>query len=379
MTLAASPSHETLPPPLGHVPSDVSAVMDYEPYARARLNPAVWAYLTGGAGDEVTLRDNQASFDRWRLSGRVLQPVAGGHTRISLLGSNYAHPLLLAPIGCQVLFHPEGELASTVGAGVMEAGMVVSSLASMPIETLAAHARAPLWWQLYFQQSRAATQALLKRAEAAGCVAIVVTVDAPLSGVRHRERRAGFIWPARLASVNLPAAASSKISTPPPAPGSLVFDQLMRQAPDWSDIAWLTQTTSLPVLVKGILHPDDALKALAAGAAGIVVSNHGGRILDGLPATLDALPAVAAACAGRVPVLFDGGIRRGADVFKALALGARAVLIGRAYVHALAAAGALGVAHALRTLREELEITMALSGCATLDDIGPAALHFLKR
>lgn len=354
-------------PPLDRIPGDIVAVTDYEPYARARLDDMAWAFLTAGAADEVTLQDNRAAFDRIRLRGRVLRAVRGGHTRLELFGQHYEHPLLLAPVGYQKLFHPEGERASAMAAGVMAAPLIVSTLATTRLEELAT-LNSRLWFQLYLQARREDSLQLVRRAEACGCEALVVTVDAPLAGIRNREQRAGFHLPAGIDAVNLAALPRAPAQSLPPH-ASVVFDGLMAHAPGWDDIAWLCSATTLPVVVKGILDPDDAVLALQHGARGIIVSNHGGRVLDTLPASIDALPAIVAAIAGRIPVLLDGGIRRGSDVFKALALGAGAVLIGRAYLHALAAAGALGVAHVLRTLREELEICMAVSGCATLADI----------
>ncbi len=254
----------------------------------------------------------------------------------------------------------------------MSAPLVVSTLATTRLEELAT-AGATLWFQLYLQARREDSLTLVRRAEDCGCQALVVTVDAPLAGIRNREQRAGFQLPSGIAAVNL-AELPTAAPRPLPPGASVVFDGLLGNAPTWDDIAWLAAATSLPVVVKGILDPADALLAIQHGARGIIVSNHGGRVLDALPASIDALPAIAAAVAGRVPLLLDGGIRRGSDVFKARALGASAVLIGRPYIHALAAAGALGVAHVLRTLREELEVCMALNGCATLDAIDKARL-----
>jgi len=357
-------------PYLTAIPRDIVSVGDYGPYAQARLSPMAWDYLMSGAGEEQTLAENMAAFQRLRLKGRVLGEVRGGHTRLELFGQSFAHPLFLGPVAYQKLFHPEGEMASALAARVTETVMVVSSLATTALEEMAAVHQA-LWFQLYWQGGRAASLELVRRAEAAGYRALVVTVDAALGGIRSREQRAGFHLPEPLRAVNLRPAQA----LPPLAEGqSAVFDGLMAQAPVWADIDWLVQQTTLPVAIKGILAPEDARRACQAGVAGIIVSNHGGRVIDTLPATIEALPAVVAAVAGAVPVLLDGGVRRGTDVFKALALGAKAVLIGRPYVQALSAAGALGVAHAVRTLREELEIVMALSGCATLADIGPEQL-----
>ncbi|ESQ79034.1 alpha-hydroxy acid oxidase [Asticcacaulis sp. YBE204] len=355
-------------PPLTAIPSDIVSVNDYAPYARERLSPMAWEYLDSGAGDEWTMMDNVAAFKDIRLKGRVLGEVGGGHTRLNLFGQTYEHPIFLAPVAYQKLFHAGGELATALGAAVTQTLMVLSTLSTTTLEEVAAAQTAQLWFQLYLQRDRAVSLDLIRRAEREGYRALVVTVDAPLAGVRNREQRAGFTLPAPLSPVNLPG-------TPPvPQVGageSLIFDSLMPAAPTWKDIEWVLKEARVPVLIKGILAPEDAEHARALGAAGIVVSNHGGRVLDTVPASLDALPRIAEIIQGRIPILLDGGVRRGSDVFKAIALGATAVMVGRPYVQALATAGALGVAHALRTLREELEIVMALSGAKTLADIGP--------
>ncbi|MDQ8037489.1 MAG: alpha-hydroxy acid oxidase [Pedobacter sp.] len=357
-------------PPLASIPRDLVAAVDYERRARSHLDDNAWEYLAGGAADEITLQENRAAFDRLRLRGRVLADVKGGHTRLEFLGQTHAHPVLLAPVAYQRLFHADGELATAMAADAMEACMVVSTLASVRMEDIPAAQQAARWFQLYFQADRGQTLALLQRAESSGYSALVVTVDAPLAGIRNREQRAGFVLPKGIAAANLLPVSDANEAVG----NSLVFDVLMSKAPSWADIEWLLGQTRLPVLLKGVLDADDAKRAMAHGIAGIIVSNHGGRVLDTLPASIDALPGVVAAIDRKIPVLLDGGIRRGTDIFKARALGADAVLLGRPYIHALATAGALGVAHLLRTLREELEITMALSGCKTLDDIGPDAL-----
>jgi 4-hydroxymandelate oxidase len=352
---------------------------DLPALAREQLGDAAWAYLAGGAADELTLCENACAWRRLRLSPRVLRPLAGGHTRSSLLGRSLPHPMLLAPVAYQALFHPDAECASALAAAMQGAGMVLSAQAGTRLEDVAAlvrdePGRGPLWFQLYLQPDRGFSLDLVQRAEAAGYEALVLTVDAPAQGVRDRELRAGFQLPPGLSAINLQGAPRH-----PPAslaPGaSALFDGLLQQAATWDDVAWLQARCRLPLLLKGLLHPDDALQAAALGVAGIVVSNHGGRTLDTTPATVVALPRIAAALAarpGRSPVLLvDGGIRRGSDVFKALALGASAVLVGRPMVQALAVAGAPGVARAIRLLRDELEVCMALCGCATLDDIGP--------
>lgn len=358
---------------LERIPREIAAIADYVPYARARLDDNAWAYIDGGAADELTLRWNRESFDRLRLMPRVLTPVAGGHTRTLLFGAEYAHPILLAPVAYQRLAHPEGELAVAQAAAATDTAMVVSTLSSTRLEEIAVTTPATLWFQLYMQTDRGFTRALVQRAETCGCRVLVVTVDAPLNGIRNREQRDGFRLPPDVAPVNLRGMPLTPAQGLEPGQ-SQVFDRMMVAAPTWADLEWLRGITRLPIVIKGILAPEDAVKAAEIGADGVIVSNHGGRTLDTLPATIDALPAIAEAAAGRLSLLLDGGIRRGTDVFKALALGARAVLIGRPYLYALAAAGPLGVAHVIRILRDELEAAMALSGCATLGDIGRQSL-----
>lgn len=367
----------TSPPrePLQQIPATIASVSDYEPYARERMTEQAWAYIAGGAADEVTLRDNSAAFQRLTLRPRVLQDLSGGNTRLSLFGQSFLHPIMLAPVAFQALAHPEAEMATVLGASAMQAGMVVSTQATTLLEDVAATATAPLWFQLYIQPDRDFTRDLVLRAERAGYQAIVVTVDAPVNGLRNREQRSGFAFPAGVEAVNLRGMRAL-----PPQRGEagsqiLLGSHLLDAAPTWQDLAWLRSLTKLPVLVKGIVTTEDAARAVTEGIDGIIVSNHGGRTLDGLPATLDALPGVVAAVEGRVPVLMDGGIRRGGDVFKALALGARAVLVGRPYIYGLAAAGATGVSHVLYLLRAELEVTMTLAGCRDLAAISPAAVR----
>ncbi|OVZ57673.1 alpha-hydroxy-acid oxidizing enzyme [Pigmentiphaga sp. NML080357] len=361
-------------PPLAQIPPQIAAVADYEAYARERLDDAAWAYLAGGAADELTLRANREAFDRVRIQPRVLGDMTGGGTSLDLLGVRLSYPILLAPVAFQKLAHPQGELATVLAASAMKAAMVVSTQASVALEDLARAAETPLWFQLYFQADRNDTLRLARRAEAAGYRALVVTVDAPVNGVRNREQRAGFALPAGIEAVNL-RGMRPMAQTVARAGESAVFGSgALDAAPSWEDIAWLRTMTGLPVVLKGILAPADARLAVEAGASAIIVSNHGGRTLDTAPATLEALPWIAAEVRGRIPILMDGGIRRGTDVFKAIALGAAAVLIGRGYLHGLAAAGTVGVIHVLHMLRTEFEIAMALAGCRTLADIDRAAL-----
>lgn len=362
-------------PPLTQIPPEIASLDDYAAFARERMTASAWAYLNGAAADGVTMAENVAAFRRLRLRSRVLADLAGGSTAVDLLGERLEHPLLLAPVAYQRLAHPDGELATAVAAGAMRACMVVSTQASVLIEEIARVAEGPLWFQLYIQPDRGFTEALVRRAEAAGYRALVVTVDAPVSGVRNEEQRAGFALPPGVAAVNLAGMRPPPPHTARAGESPFFGGPLAALSPTWKDLEWLRGLTRLPVLVKGVTGPEDAVRAVEIGAAGIVVSNHGGRTLDTLPATVDLLPPIAEAVAGQVPLLLDGGVRRGTDVLKVLALGASAVLIGRPYVHALAAAGPAGVAHVLHILRTELEIAMALSGCRSIGDIDRTILH----
>ncbi|KMJ54095.1 glycolate oxidase [Vogesella sp. EB] len=358
--------------PLDHIPADLVSAADYQRYAARHMSANARAYVDSAAADELSHAANLAAFARRQLQTQVLADVRGGHCRSELFGLSLSHPLLLAPVAYQKLVHADGERAAAYAATAMGSSMLVSTLASTPLEEVAAAAQGALWFQLYWQHDRAVVAELVQRAEAAGYRALVLTVDAPLAGVRNAEARAGFQLPPRVQAANLAGMAPFQ---PALAAGqSMVFDGLMAVAPSWADIDWLRQQTRLPLLLKGVLAPRDARRAMQQGVDGLIVSNHGGRVLDSVPASLDALPRIAEAVDGALPLLLDGGIRRGSDILKALALGASAVLIGRPYIHALATAGALGVAHLLRTLQEELEVAMALTGCRTLADISPEVL-----
>lgn len=355
-------------PPLSTIPPEVVSLDDYEVLARERVEESVWAYLAGGAADELTLARNREAFARLELSPRILRDLSGANTRLELFGRTYAHPVFIAPTAFHGLFHPEGERATVLGASAMEACMTVSTSAGVPLEEIVRGATVPPWFQLYVQADRGFTAELVKRVEEAGCTALVVTADAPLHGLRNREQRAGFRLPPGVEAVNLHG-----MNQLPPEEG--VFGTaLLETAPTWKDLAWLRSLTRLPVILKGVLDPADARIAADEGFAGIVVSNHGGRTLDTVPAAIDVLPEVAGA-AGTMPVLLDGGIRRGTDVLKALALGAAAVMVGRPVLHGLAAAGATGVAHVLKILRTELEIAMALTGRPTLSAVDRSLIH----
>lgn len=341
---------------MAQLPDNISA---YQTHARSLLDPAIWHYLEQGADEETSLRWNRTAFDHWAIPTRPLNNVSGGHTRLSLYRQSLAHPILLAPVAYQRLFHEQGESASALAACAQGGQMLVSSLASQPLEGIAEASDSNLWFQLYWQGERERTLRLLRRAEAAGYHAIVFTIDAPV-------KQATLVLPAHIHSVNFETIPAYPAIKPDQ---SQVFDGWMAHAPNWDDVTWLRQQTKLALILKGIIHPDDAEAALRLGCDGIIVSNHGGRVLDGTPASLSMLPIISQRVAGQIPILFDSGIRNGRDIFKALALGASAVLIGRPYIWGLASAGAMGVAHTLRLLRDELEMTMALSGCATLADI----------
>lgn len=349
-------------------------VKDYERLAKEILPPDVWAYLNAGAADGITNEGNQRAFQAISLLPRVLGKVANGSTAMELFGYRYAHPVFIAPMAYHGLAHQDAELATAVAASAMKAAFVVSTQASVSLEEIAENAQCPLWFQLYMQPQREISLDLVRRAELAGYQAIVVTVDAPIQGLRNEDQRQGFHFPDHLQPVNLSRYAGSRIVASIPAGGSLFSHPLIETMATWEDISWLVAHTKLPVLLKGILHPLDVQPALDAGAAGIIVSNHGGRVLDTTPPMPDILPKIASEIKGRVPILADGGIRRGTDIIKALALGADAVLIGRPVMHGLAAAGATGVAHVLNLLRMELEAAMVLTGCRTLADIDATRL-----
>jgi 4-hydroxymandelate oxidase len=267
------------------------------------------------------------------------------------------------------LCHPEGELATVQGANEAAAGMVLSSFSTVSVEEVAAAIRQPLWFQLYFQADRGLTEQMVRRAEAAGCKALCLTVDTPVLGARHRESRTSFALPKefKLPNLNLGSVSHRPVR-------SAIYSELLNPKLNWNDISWLCSIARIPVLLKGVLNPEDAVRSLDTGVGGIIVSNHGARNLDTLPSTAEALPRVAEKVNGRVPILVDGGIRRGTDVLKALALGAKAVLVGRPYLYALAYAGAEGVARAIGILQTELMMAMALTGRTSVEQIDRSVL-----
>jgi 4-hydroxymandelate oxidase len=359
------------PVPGGPTPASVS---DFELLARKRMSHMAYEYVAGGAGDEITLRDNIHAFDRLRLHPRVLVDVSQLDTRTTVLGQPLDFPILLAPTAYHRLVHPEGELATLRGAAKAGATMVVSSFATTSIEDISGVASSPLWFQLYVVSDRGFTKELVQRAEKAGCRALVVTVDTPVIGMRHRETRSGFKLPDGLERSNYRGLGTAVAAASHRPTEREIFSAVLDPTLTWKEIEWIRSFARVPVLLKGILSPIDAAKAVSAGVEGLVVSNHGARNMDTVPATIDALPRVVEAVGGRVPLLLDGGVRRGTDVLKALALGASAVLIGRPYLFGLAAQGPDGVAAVLTMLRNELEMAMALSGRRTLKEIDGTVL-----
>ncbi|MFI5931559.1 alpha-hydroxy acid oxidase [Actinoplanes sp. NPDC051494] len=323
------------------------------------MDPVHSDFFAGGAGDERTVRANTAAFERHWIVPRVLRATGDRDLRTTLFGTTAEAPILVAPTAFHLLAHPGGEAETARGAAQAGTVMVVSMAATQPVERIAA-AGGPLWFQIYPQPDLAFTEHVVKRAEVAGCRALVVTVDSPVLGRRERDLRNGFLdLPAGLACENMRDDTGR------------VRPVAMDAALGWDRLAWLRGVTGLPIVVKGILHPDDARLAVEHGADGVIVSNHGGRQLDGAVATVDALPAVVHAVGGRIPVLVDGGIRRGTDVLVALALGAVAVLVGRPVVWALADRGAHGVRDELRKLTAELDHAMALAGAKRPADLTP--------
>jgi len=344
---------------------------DLAAVAERRMSHMAWEYVEGGAADGITLRWNREAYERLRLDPRMLRDVGTIDTRTRLLDQDLAHPILLAPTALHKLAHPEGELATARGAGAGQALMTLSTLSSQTLEDVARAATGPLWFQLYVQKDLGYTAELVQRAEAAGYRALVLTVDTPTDGARYRQQRVGFHLPEGVEMANLRglATAGKKLDTE-----HGTFQNILPQRLTWKEVEWLRSRTRLPLLLKGILHPDDARLARAQGVSGVIVSNHGARNLDTAPATIEALPRIADAVGGELTLLVDGGVRRGTDVLKALALGARAVLVGRPIFHGLAAGGAEGVARMLTILRTELEMAMALCGRARIAEVGRSVL-----
>lgn len=355
-------------------------LFDYEKLAVEYLSQMALDYYASGAWDEVTLRDNRAAFERYKLRPRVMVDVSNRNLATQVLGQPLEIPLLIAPMAFQCLAHPEGEVATARAATSAGVGMVLSTLSTRSLEEVAAspekNSYAPQWFQLYIHKDRGLTRALVERAYTAGYKALCVTVDAPVLGRRERDRQNEFTLPPGLQLANL--ASLAKLYIPHQQGESGVFTYFAQQLDPtvtWKDLEWLQSLSLLPLVLKGILRGDDAVRAVECGVKAIVVSNHGGRQLDGAVASLDALAEIVKAVNGRAEVLVDGGIRRGTDILKALALGAKAVLLGRPILWGLAVSGEAGVAHVLALLRDELDVAMALSGCPSVDSIDLSLLE----
>jgi lactate 2-monooxygenase len=385
--------------------------------AERRMRPEAFAYVAAGAGNEHTVAANRAAFHRWRIVPRVLRDVERRDTSIELFGQRLPSPFLLAPVGVLELAHPEADCAVARAARDTGTAMVFSNQASRPMEGVARILEdSPHWFQLYWSRSDELVESFAARAERCGCRAIVVTLDTTMLGWRSRDLEGAYLPflygkgiaqytsdPVFTRLINETSSADGDQPDPRPNLAALrTLIALTRAYPDtfwrtllsgrgraavqrftqiysrpsltWETLAFLRERTELPIVLKGILHPDDAARAVDEGMSGVIVSNHGGRQVDGAIATLDALPAVVEAVDGRIPVLLDSGVRGGADVFKALALGARAVLIGRPYVWALAIAGRAGVRDYLLNLAADFDLTMGLAGCRSVAEIGRDAL-----
>ncbi len=345
-------------------------VRDFERAARSRLTRSAYDYFRSGSESEAALRRNVRAFRRYVVWYRVLVDVAEREIATSVLGTPVAMPILIAPTAYHRLAHPDGECATARAAASAGTVYVVSTLATTALEDVAVASTGPKWFQLYVHKDRGFTRGLVERAEAAGYDALVITVDTPLLGRRLRDERNAFALPDGLQMANL-------LSLDGAPEGSMLARYVAERhdaAFTWADLDWLRSLSHLPIVLKGVVRADDAARAAAAGVAGVIVSNHGGRQLDASPSTLEALPGVADAVRGRCEVFMDGGVRSGGDVFKALALGARAVLVGRPVLWGLGAGGEEGVVAVLQLLADDLARTMALAGVRTLADLDPGMI-----
>ena len=353
------------------------SLRDLECEARRLLDPVIYDFIAGGADDEITARANENAFTRIGLLPRILRGKEKPKLGITLLGNRAAMPVLVAPTAFHRLVRSEGECATARAAATAEAIMIASMASTVAIEEVAAAARevAPgrepsLWFQLYIQPDRGFTEAIIRRAEAAGCTALVISVDSPVFGRRERDVRNNFR--------DLPPGMWCENLRGPMTGGEPGRPRHIQFFPElsWEHIEWLRKTSALKIVLKGVMHPEDARLAVASGVDAIMVSNHGGRQLDTVPAAIELLPAIADAAGGKIPLLVDGGIRRGTDIVKALAMGASAVAIGRPVLWGLAVGGEEGVIQVLEMLRSELERALLLCGCSSLTDAGRELLYF---
>jgi 4-hydroxymandelate oxidase len=332
------------------------SVFDYEAAAKKKLSFAGWEYYDEGTGDAITMKRNRSALDGLQLKPRTMVDVTNIDVSCTVLGFKMAHPIILAPAASHQYAHPEGEVATARGAAEADATMMLSTNSNRSIEDVYKAATTPVWFQLYVDDDRGMTRSLIERAEAAGNKVLVVTADNPVSYARNREERSAPLTP-KLPFPNLDTKA---------VPGARGRS---RKHLNWADLEWIQSFAKTPIILKGILNPDDAEEAVHRGVAGIVVSNHGGRVLDTVPASIEVLPAVVDRVAGRVPILFDSGIRRGTDIMKAIGYGASAVLIGRAYLYGLAVGGSDGVRDVVKILKTELQEAMAMMGRTHLAEL----------
>jgi len=380
-------SHESLP---------TADVTQFEPLARRRLSKMAYDYVRSGGGDEISMRENRAGFERLQLEPSVLVDVSRIDTRVNLFGSVLESPVLLAPVAYHRLYHAEGEIATARGASAAGAGFVISTFTTTSIDEIARNTQQPIWFQLYVQRDRAFTKDMVQRAVASGCKAVCVTVDTPVLGNRYGQLSFGLprgMECVHLRGLRAPGSAQATRSQATDiqvtdiqatdiqatqghkTQRANIYDALFDPSFNWNDLEWLRSVAGVPVLLKGVLSAEDGRLAVSCGADGVIVSNHGGRNLDTVPATIDALPRVVDAVAGRIPVMLDSGIRRGTDVLMALALGAKAVFVGRPYVYGLAVGGAKGVERVILILRDELERAMALTGRRSIAEIDASVLR----
>ncbi|HEY1937897.1 MAG TPA: alpha-hydroxy acid oxidase [Candidatus Angelobacter sp.] len=350
----------------------IADVTKFEPLARRRLSKMAYDYVRSGGGDEISMRENRAGFERLQLAPNILRDVSQLDTRVNLFGGELESPILLAPVAYHCLYHREGEVATARGASAAGSAFVISSFTTTAIDEIVRNTQRPIWFQLYVQRDRAFTKDMVQRAVASGCRAVCLTVDTPVLGCRYSQLSFGL--PKGMECVHLRGLGKSGAVPEFKIERGRVFDPLFDPSFNWSDLEWLRSVAGVPVILKGVLTPQDGKRAVEHGAGGVIVSNHGGRNLDTVPASIDALPRVVEAVAGRIPVMLDSGIRRGTDVLVALALGANAVFIGRPYVYGLAAGGAKGVERVITILRDELERAMALTGRRSIAEIDASVL-----
>jgi 4-hydroxymandelate oxidase len=350
---------------------------DFESLAMQYMSAAAYEYVAGGAGADQTVIRNRIAFNKIAILPRVLIDVSRIDTHVRLFGRRHDFPILLAPTGYHKLVHPVGEMATVEGANESGATLVAAAFSTVTYEQMMSRSRQPLWFQLYVQKDRGFTKEMVRRVLAAGCEAICVSIDVPVNGPRDRELRAGFQLPIGMERANLSLLGPELAAGAHRPIGRNIYSATHAADVTWDDIEWLRSFIAKPLMVKGVMHPEDAALAYNVGCDGVMLSNHGGRSLDTLASTIEALPRMAERLQGRIPIILDGGVRRGIDIFKALALGARAVMVGRPYLYGLAVGGLDGVSRVVEILRTELEMTMGLAGCRTLAEVKKERLDSL--